>query len=367
MLQDLQEYALPAVPHLKVLGRTNGSLAPLTLFWTGSALEVNVRAAGLWAEVEADFSQLEQWAAGAGDGQVVSGVPLPAGRHWLCLFRGMDSAKARSVRLVKEVQAMPGDPQARLQVHALRTDGSFLPVEARGRRLEFIGDSITSGEGLVGAQEEQDWIPLFFSAVYGFPMLAAGLCGADYRVVSQSGWGVRSSWDNNPHCTLPGVYDRVCGPLTGQANQDLGAQAPYDFAAWQPDAVVINLGTNDGGAVRQPPWQDPATGACFQQEGNRAGRAAFTGAAVAFLQQLRARNPGAFLLWAYGMLGREMAGAIREAVAAYRRETGDLRADFLLLPDTGRDLMGSRGHPGRKAHAQAARILADYLETVWEA
>lgn len=364
----LQVTPLDAIPHdrLHVLGRTNGSLSPLTLFWTGSGLELNLRAGELWAEVETDFDFLEQWVAVVVNGAVVSRQPLPAGRHWLCLFRGMDPAKVKNVRLLKEIQAMPHDPKTRLQIHALRTDGELEPVAPRRWRLEFIGDSITSGEGIIGAKAEEDWIPMFFSAAYSYTVETANRLDADFRVLSQSGWGVRSSWDNDPNQAMPRVYTQVCGPLDNAENRALGAMEPNDFAAWQPHAVIINLGTNDGGALNQPAWADPATGKTFQQSADQAGREAFIQSVIDFLKLLREKNPGAYLLWAYGMLGRDMAAPIRQAVARYQVETGDHRAVFLQLPDTNQETVGSRGHSGPKAHAQAAEALADALKTILE-
>ncbi|GAK41583.1 putative lipase [Paenibacillus sp. TCA20] len=38
---NLQVYQLSDVSNLKVHGRTTGRLAPLTLFWTGSGIELN--------------------------------------------------------------------------------------------------------------------------------------------------------------------------------------------------------------------------------------------------------------------------------------------------------------------------------------
>lgn len=349
---------------LHVWGRTNGFLDPLTLFWTGSCLELNVKASELWLEVETDFSLFEQWAAVVVNGAVISRLPLPAGRIWLCLFRGMDGNKVKNVRFLKEVQVMPNDPEARLQIHAIRTNGSLEPVAQRHHRLEFIGDSITSGEGLVGAKLEEDWIPMFFSAAYGFPLLTSDLCGAECRILSQSGWGVRSSWDNDPACTIPRVYTQVCGPLTGDRNRALGAMAEHDFAAWQPDAVVVNLGTNDGGALSQPARIDPITGESFQQTDSETGQALFRQAVVDFLKLLREKNPRAYLLWAYGMAARVMAGPICQAVAEYQLETGDQRVSFLLLPDTDENTVGSRQHPGRLAHERAAAVLADRLNVI---
>lgn len=367
-MPPLKEYPLSALPpeSLRVWGRVNRSLSPLTLFWTGSALELNAKSAALWLEVETDFSSFEQWAAVLINGQLIARLPLPRGRSWLCLFQGLDPDKVKNVRFIKEVQPMPADDRALFQIHSLRTDGELLPVPARPRKIEFLGDSITSGEGLIGAKEEEDWRPIFFSGVYGYPFLTAGLCGAEYRQVSQSGWGVLSSWDNMPQCAIPKIYGQVCGPLEGERNRALGCQDAYDFSSWQPDAVVVNLGTNDAGARRQPAYTDPASHTSFRQTGEGAGQAMLRRGAVDFLKELRRRNPNAWLVWAYGMLGRELARELWEAVNEYKKETGDQRAAFLLLPATTEETMGSRGHSGKKAHAQAAEVLADFLKTMWE-
>jgi hypothetical protein len=52
-----------------------------------------------------------------------------------------------------------------------------------------VGDSITSGEGTVGAVYEEDWISAFFSAENTYPRMVADALSAEYRVISQSGWG----------------------------------------------------------------------------------------------------------------------------------------------------------------------------------
>ena len=78
-----------------------------------------------------------------------------------------------------------------------------------------------------------------------------------------------------------------------------------------------------------------------------------------FCRQVRRHNPGARILWAYGLCGQSAAETIREAVSAYRAESGDFNCDFLLLPDA--DENGSRQHPGPAAHRIAAEFLASQL------
>ena len=68
--------------------------------------------------------------------------------------------------------------------------GAFLPLPAPQYRLEFVGDSITSGEGAIGAVPEEAWAGAFFSAENHYARLTADALGAEYRCLSQSGWGI---------------------------------------------------------------------------------------------------------------------------------------------------------------------------------
>ena len=261
---------------------------------------------------------------------------------------------------------MSGDADSLLQICALETDGSFEPVAPGALKLEFIGDSITSGEGDIGAKAEEDWIAMFFSAQNNYAVMTAEALGAEVRVLSQSGWGVGCAWDNNLHNSLPPVYEAVCGLLSGARNEALGAQKTNDFAAWQPDYIFVNLGTNDCGAFDQPAWQDPVTGERF--ENRRAADGSFCaadverlqGKVVDFLKTLRRCNPQAEIVWIYGMLGLELAPVLEAAVEAYREETGDTHAVFLPLTDDVEN-RGCRNHPGVGAHRTAAAELVAFV------
>jgi len=292
---------------------------------------------------------------------------LPAGRYWIPVFRGMDEDTTKNIRIVRDVQAMSGDPNCSLQIHALKADGEFSPVEERPFKIEFVGDSITSGEGSFGAKAEVDWISMWFSALNNYATLTAEALNAEHRILSQSGWGVLTSWDNNPNFNMPDYYEKVCGVLSGEKNEALGAFEENDFDAWQPDVIVVNLGTNDGGAFYSPEWKEEATGRVFKQRLNEDGTfneedlASFENAAEAFLAKLRKYNKHAYIVWAYGMLGLPMMPSIYRAVSAYSKRTGDKKVSVFQLPNTTEETVGSRTHPGALSHEKAARELTGYL------
>ena len=136
----------------------------------------------------------------------------------------MTVGKPKHVRILKEVQAMHQDPGHLLQIVGLQyADGEFQQLPEPKYRLEFVGDSITSGEGTVGAIYEEDWISAFFSAMNTYPRMVAYALSAEYRVVSQSGWGIVTGWDGNVENKIPPFYTQVCGLLTGERNASLGA------------------------------------------------------------------------------------------------------------------------------------------------
>lgn len=366
--EKLKEYPLSGIEHLKVHGRTTECLSPLTLFWTGSAVELNVMGSELWVEVESDYDCYEPWISILINSVAVSRFMLLKGRYWICVFRGMNEYTPKNVRIVKEVQPMSSDPGCSLQMYAVKLDGEILPVAEKPYKIEFIGDSITSGEGLVGAKAEEDWVPMWFSAANNYCTLTAEIVNADYRILSQSGWGVRTSWDNNPFANIPAYYGQVCGLLTGDKNKALGAFEDHRFDSWQPDIIVVNLGTNDAGAFHSTEWKDPATGISYKQRLNEDGTfnredlLSFEQAVADFLAKIRSYNQTAHIIWAYGMIGIPLMPAIYRAFESYTKQSGDTNASIFQLPNTTEETVGARQHPGVLAHQKAAKELASYIK-----
>ncbi len=368
----LKRKSLSQLPAVRVLGRSPVKEDAVTLFWTGAGLAFAFDGQEVSVEFYADYAVYEPWVSVEVDGAWVARFPVAKGESVVSLFRGMSAGTVHQIRLLKEVQAMSDDPAHLLQVRALRFDGTFVPLPPVTRRIEFLGDSLTSGEGTIGAQRGMDWISLYFTAQNNYARLTADALGAEFRIVSQSGWGVVSGWDNDPRHVLPPYYSRVCGPAQGARNAALGAQAPNDFAAWPADAVVIHLLANDACAFHSPAWHEPGTGRVFAQRMRDAATyepddlARLSRAIRKTLAEVRRRNPQAVIVWAYGMLPLPLAPTLTQAAAAYCAESGDANIFTLALPAVEEETIGSRGHPGARCHEAAAQTLAQFLRPLLE-
>lgn len=367
-IRVLTETRIKDIPELKVHGRTTDCREPLTLFWTASGFECNVTGSELWVELEVTYETYEPWFSYTVNGDWVGRQMLQKGRYWVPLFRGMSPQNVKNVHFYKDLQAMSGDGHSYIHVHALRHDGSFVPVAEKKLKIEFIGDSITSGEGLFGAKQEWDWIPMFFSAIKSYAYQTAKALDAEYRVFSQSGWGVYNTWDNNTQGAIPKYYREICSLMPGEECRRLGGHAPHDFKSWQPDVVVVNLGTNDAASFDQPEWVDERTGELHKMRRNPDGSYcmedvnAFEQAVKDFLKLIRSCNPNADIVWCYGMLGIGFQLYLCEAIAAYIRENKDYRVSYLQLPNTTEESVGSREHPGYLCHQQAAKVLTEHIQ-----
>lgn len=370
MTMQLNEYIPSEHPNILIHGRTS-SVSPLSLFWTGSGIELYTTGTQLYINLESGFQLYEQWIRIVVNDYTTIRMPLQKGTQSICVFHHMTPGGVKHVRLIKEVQPMQDDPDSFLKVCSVQCDGQLLPAPERKRKIEFIGDSITSGEGLAGTRETCDWVSMIFTTEHHYALETCKHLNADYRIISQSGWGVYAGWDNNPNKTLSKYYTQVCGVLQDEQNRALGSCEAYDFSAWKPDAVVVNLGCNDSFAFNSPEWVDPVSGDIWKLRLNADGTyheedtKKISKAVYAFIELIRKCNPSAYIVWCYGMIGRGLQPYIEHAVKAYRQDTGDKHVSFLLLPDLLESWIAANNHPGIPSHLAASATLSQQLNHIF--
>lgn len=221
--------------------------------------------------------------------------------------------------------------------------GTLVPTPApSGRRMELIGDSITCGFGVLGADETCPFSASTQSEPLAWGGLAAKQLGAMHTVVAFSGLGVTRNYGGDTTETMPDRYDRAL------ANDP---SSVWDHQGFVPDVIVVSLGTNDFSGGKGDP------GGSFEE--------AYEG----FLAGLRAKHPGARIVATTSPMlsntNREkLHDYIANAVAA-RAAAGDTKLTMLDIAEQDEaDGYGCSWHPSLKTQKKMAVRVAAHVKVV---
>lgn len=273
-----------------------------------------------------------------------------------------ETVETHTLRLVKRSEGSKG----RAGLRALSLEGVVLelPAEKQRRKIEFVGDSITCGFGNEIAPEEEQFSSEQENGLLSFGAVASELLNADYQMVCVSGiplcWARDESYRmilpwvpefKTPIRSMEGYYqytDRFHEEQEGMAE----GFTQWDFSRFVPDAVVINLGTNDAFRIRVS-GNDPAEAVHFQAR------------YAAFLEHVRALNGDkAWMICTLGSMDYFLYDNIEKAAAEYCEKTGDERVvcfKFGAIDPWGEG-MGGLSHPNAKTQRRMGRELAALLE-----
>ena len=336
-------------PDIRLLGRMDPEQDPVALDWTGSGIECRFRGSDFWAELEAPALSPIMWMIVLADGSPVTRFPVEPGIRFYPLLLGLEAEQVRTVTLMKETQCMPDNPEATVRLHSLRFAGTLEKLPEKAKKIEFIGDSLTSGEGALAARGNQEWVTPWFTARGNYAWYACDALDAEMRLLSQSGWGVCWDWQHQPEHNMTDVYDLTVGALKGTAAEKRGCGKPWDFSLWQPDIVCVRLLTNDLGGVNAAgaPQGDLET----VEQG-----------CETLIRKIRGHNPKAKIVWI--LPGTAFHPEIAEEAVRRLEDGGMENLCTFALPDYGPEDMGARDHPNAEWNRTAGRLLAEYLKSI---
>lgn len=241
---------------------------------------------------------------------------LSAGEHTVTLCKNTESGigclQFRGIRC-QQLLALPPEP---------------------GRKIEFIGNSITCGTGMdlsevpCGTGKWQDQHNAYMA--YG-PRLARQL-NAQYHLTAVSGIGLIHSCCNLT-ISMPDVFDKV--------NQRANA-VPWDFNRYTPDVVTVCLGQNDG-------IQDST---------------AFCRAYVQFIGTIRSHYPLARIICLTSPMADAKLVTIMKryltGIVAHLHTLGDAKVSSFFFARSYNS--GCDKHPDMAEHALIANELEPYLK-----
>jgi len=216
----------------------------------------------------------------------------------------------------------------------LNQGGKILSYPVPKYRFEIIGDSISCGYGNEEPDPHQHFKPETENAYLSYGAVTARAFDADYTCIA---WSGKKLWPDN---TILSLYDQILPPQ---------AEPAWKFDAPKPQAVLINLCTNDFGRG------DP------EEEG-------WVKAYHSFIDQVRKNYPDATIYLALGSMMNDWT-LIRHPLSDARgyiqrvvkecNAAGDTKIHFLEFSpqDPVADGMGADGHPSAKTD----QIMADKL------
>lgn len=221
----------------------------------------------------------------------------------------------------------------------LAEDGELTaPPPRPERRIEFFGDSITSGMGNEAPEDGPDDNKAEKNNVLAYGAITARNLNAEYVSTSQSGVGLMASFVN---FTMQEFYDQ----LSAINNND----SVWDFSRWTPHVVVINLFQNDSALVEQrlnPVPTDEQRVAVYYD----------------FIKRIRSHYPEAFIVCTLGTMDAAKPGSpwpdyIHAAVEQWKTETADERIDVMIF-----EFKDFYKHPRVHHHQENAEVLTAFIK-----
>lgn len=265
---------------------------------------------------------------------IIDGVPQPmvpitsSGSKEFVLATNLSNG-THTIVIAKATEAQNGP--LKFYGFGLPEGGTLVTPPARpDRRIEFIGDSITCGFGDLGT-DPCTAEPVNEDPYYAHGPVTARYLHADYMVTAWSGKGmVRNVNDPNPTSPdpLPSYYNQAVGDKVFFGN--------WNFSNWIPQAVVINLGTNDFSTKPVPPT------------------ATYITAYVAFISKLKENYNNTSVFVACGPMLATYCPYITEVAS----QTGATVIDLSTIVQTSR---GCAHHPNVATHQKMALIQSQII------
>ena len=241
---------------------------------------------------------------------------------------------------------------------SLEIDGVIEPasVEALEKnaalKLEFIGDSITCGYGIEGVWGRDVFTTQQERPDKAYAFLTAKALGAQVQLCSWSGIGLISNYVDPETIMLPDTHwlMQANWPYTDKSlSLRLGIEPEvWDASKYQPDIVVINIGTNDISWVR----------------GMEERRLEYTAQLRHLIEAVHRRSPRAKICCCLGIMGEALNESVAEAVELFKKDFSSVTAKAVLFTEQlESDGIGADWHPSPVTHKKAAAILTAALRS----
>lgn len=334
---------------IRRLGRTVMRNGAIWLGYSLTGVEFDFCGTSLSAELSTDWVNDEPWKhifqpyiAVLVNGKLEKRLAVNEGKAVYELYRS-EKAEKVCIRIVK----LSENAFSKVGLSALLSDGEItLTKPLSERRIEFVGDSITCAFGIEGKSAAEGFMTATENPLVNYASLTAEKLGAEYQLVSWTSIGVYSNSVKDERTepdnawTMPVIYDYTDKGTDG----NLGFEPElWDFSAFAPQLIVVNLGTNDNDFTRGIPERTDAFENCYRE----------------FIAHIREKNPQAYILCVLGAMGQELCPQVENAVKALGNERISAMRFSVQSEEDG---IGSEDHPNAVTHKKMSDRLLTEIE-----
>jgi lysophospholipase L1-like esterase len=322
-------------PWIRYTGRFDFSDARAPAFdWPGVTIEAAFEGTSCAVRLEDGHNDYNV----SVDGHASTVLRTTAERVYV-LAQGLPESR-HTVRLTRRTE--PGWGEAVFRGFILDPGRGLVELPPRlERRLLFIGDSFTAGygnEGQLGCTFSRETQNIERT----YAVMVSQRLGAEYEIIAKSGRGVVRNY-GEPTPTSP-------KPMPAYFAQALAEkeQPGWDFRRWVPDAVIINLGTNDFSTEPHPSEEVFARGY------------------EALIADVRRAYPQVPIFSVAGPRMKDPATAYLRAIVERQRASDGGRTHLALIKDTLETPVdfGCDSHPSVTGHQKMADQLEPVLSSV---
>jgi len=299
--------------------------------WAGAGLKAIVKGDTIAVRLESQGDTVYYLAVI--DGEAGERIQVDEGEHTVTLASGLSSGEHR-VELYRDTE---GDGP--VSVFLGFEEGTVVGAPAAPSRFfEVVGDSISVGYGSMGMERHGsnpgpgcsgDHSRSSWFQTYG--AVAARALDAEISTVARSGFGMVRGYGQNMSVMPPLFDDTIAGSNTPR----------WSFERI-PDALIINLGTND--------WNGGDPGTSFET------------AYLNFLDTVRMHYPDTLILLTIGPTlddgrKRQVEARLQEVI----EKSADDKVEMIDIGIQGTDVTGCGWHPSAAEHERVGMVLAEEL------
>lgn len=338
---------------VRIIGRTVYRDGVRWLGYSCTAAEFEFTGTKVLAEIKTDWVNDEPW-KGIFQGYLavfiddcetpVKRFSLDEGTNIYEIYSA-DEVKTVKIRIMK----MSENAFSRAGIVSLSADGEIRPAASeKTRRIEFIGDSITCGFGDEGVFGRDNFNTAQENPWDNYASLTARRLNADFHLVSWTSIGVISNSVkedvNEPDdgWVMPKIYGYTDKGVDGYLGYE---PEKWDFSRFEPQLIVVNLGTNDKDYTRGVPERT----------------AAFQKGYTEFLKDIRRSNPDSYILCTLGVMGQQLCPQVEAAVKEL--SVSDSRISAMRFDvQSEADGIGAEEHPSLATHKKMSDRLVEEIE-----